>query len=95
MKQGNVSAFQQDPAARFTLGLLGTLQASVAAVALATSTALDVAGIEFMVLGGVGLAYIAFAVSGRLTGGPPQSENESSRESPGIAICHRSGWRLD
>ena len=30
MKQNNISVFQQDPAARFTLGLLGALQATVA-----------------------------------------------------------------
>jgi hypothetical protein len=95
MKQNNISVFQQDPAARFTLGLLGALQTTVAAVAIATSSTLDVATIEFMVLGGVGLAYIALAVSGRLIGGSPQSGKESSRESRRPASSESSDWRLD
>ena len=78
MKQRKLSVFQRDPAARFTLGLLGALQATVAAVAIATSTTLDGVSLEFLVVGGVGLAYIALAVSGRLLEGSPQSVSESS-----------------
>ena len=95
MKQRKLSVFQQDPAARFTLGLLGALQATVAAVAIATSTTLDAVGLEFLVVGGVGLAYIALAVSGRLLEGSPQSVSESSSESRGRATRPPSDWRLD
>ena len=90
MKQGNIWVFQQDPAARFTLGLFGALQATVAAAAIATSTTLDAVGIEFLVLGGVGLAYIAVAVSGRLLDGSPQTGNAKSSESCGRATRHPS-----
>ena len=95
MKQRKISVFQQDPVARFTLGLLGALQATVAAVAIATSTTLDAVGIEFLFVGGVGLAYIALAVSGRLFERSPHSVNENSRESWGRATRHHSDWRLD
>ena len=95
MKQRKLSVFQRDPAARFTLGLLGALQATVAAAAIATSTTLDAVGFEFLVLGGVGLAYIALAVSGRLFEGSPQSVTENSSESRGHAARHSSDLRLD
>ena len=61
MKQENVSVVKQEPAARFTLLVSGALQATLAAAAIATSTTHDVASIFFMVLGGVGLAYVALA----------------------------------
>jgi hypothetical protein len=88
MKQGKISAFQQDPGARFTLGLLGALQATVAAAAIATSTRFGVARIVFLILGGVGLAYIALAVSGRLPDRSPHSGNENSGESRGRTTPH-------
>ena len=69
MNRGNVSVVKQGPAARGTLLVSGALQATLAAAAIATSTTHDVASILFMVLGGVGLAYIALAVAGRLPDG--------------------------
>jgi hypothetical protein len=96
MEQRQLSVFQRDPAARFTLGLIGALQVTVAAAAMATSTTLDAVGFELLVVGGVGLAYIALAVSGRLFfQGSPQSVNENSSESRGRATRHPSDWRCD
>jgi len=78
MKRAKISVAKLEPAARFTLGVSGALQATVAAAAIATNTTHDVASILFMVLGGVGLAYIALAVAGRLPDGFPQLRNDNS-----------------
>jgi hypothetical protein len=69
MKREEMSVVSLQPGARFRLGISGALQVTVAAVAIATGTAHDLASILFMVLGAVGLGYIALAVSGRLPGG--------------------------
>ena len=69
MKHANVSVMKQEPAARFTLLVSGALQATLATAVIATSTMHYVESTLFMVLGGVGLAYVAFAVAGRLPDG--------------------------
>jgi len=57
--------------------LSGALQSTVAAVALATRTTFDFSSILFMVSGGVGLAFVALAVSDRWLDCFPQRRNEN------------------
>ena len=77
MKQVKGSVMKLEPSTRFNLGFSGALQAMLAATALSLGTTY-VASILFMVLGGVGLAYIALAVDGRLPVFPPQHRNDRS-----------------
>ena len=69
MKREEISVAKLSPVARFNLGVAGALQAIIAAAAIATSATHDVASALFMVLGAVGLGYIALAVSGGLPDG--------------------------
>jgi hypothetical protein len=77
MKQEKLSVVKLEPSARFNLGVSGTLQAMVAATAISLGTTY-VPSILFMILGGVGLAYIALAVAGRLPVFPLQDRNDRS-----------------
>ena len=77
MKQVKLLRAKLEPAARLTLVLSGALQATVAAVAIATRTTSDVSSILFMVLGGVGLAFVALAVSDLWPDCFPQRHNEN------------------
>jgi hypothetical protein len=77
MKQEKLSVVKLEPSARFSLGVSGALQAMVAATAISLGTTY-VPSILFMILGGVGLAYIALAVAGRLPVFPLQDRNDRS-----------------
>ena len=77
MKQEKLSDMKLEPSARFNLGVSGALQATVAAAAISMGTTY-VASIVFMVLGGVGLGYIALAVAGRLPVFSPQRRKDHS-----------------
>ena len=77
MKQEKLSVVKLEPSAQFKLGFTGALQATLAAAAISMGTTY-VSSILFMILGGVGLAYIALAVAGRLPDGFPQRRNDNS-----------------
>jgi len=77
MKQEKLSVVKLEPSARFNLAISGALQAMVAATAISLGTTY-VPSILFMILGGVGLAYIALAVAGRLPVFPLQDRNDRS-----------------